>query len=77
MKQMAVSFPSPRNFTRSFTLGVSGGSGSGAESSEREFLGDNLFLGFLLFSRWNRNNLVEALMVLFFEEPGKTSSSQS
>lgn len=63
------------------TFGDTGASGSGAEGSvwvSCWSLGEDLlFFCFLLLSRWKRKSLVEALIVLFFEDPGNTSSSQS
>ncbi|TNN38211.1 hypothetical protein EYF80_051626 [Liparis tanakae] len=54
--------------------------GSGAECSARFSswsLGDDLgVFCFLLFSRW-RKSFVEDLSVLFFEDPGNVSTSQS
>lgn len=63
------------------TLEDTGVSNPGAECSvgfSCWALGDDLlFFCFLLFSRWKRNSLVEALIVLFFEDSGNTSTSQS
>lgn len=61
------------------TLEGTGESCSGTACSLQfsKFSLDLLFLCFLLFSRWKRKSLVDALIVLFFDEPGKRCPSQS